>query len=84
MRAREVRKAFFEYFREKQHTFVAPSPVVPRNDPTILFINAGMNQFKNIFMGEENTLFPRAVNSQLCILRVLYINIKYQIFILRV
>ncbi|NQY73593.1 MAG: alanine--tRNA ligase, partial [Candidatus Margulisbacteria bacterium] len=67
MRAREVRKAFFEYFREKQHTFVAPSPVVPRNDPTLLFINAGMNQFKNIFMGEENPLFPRAVNSQLCI-----------------
>ncbi|RNF24268.1 alanine--tRNA ligase [Trypanosoma conorhini] len=67
-----VRREFLNFFERRGHTFVPSSPVVPQNDPTLLFINAGMNQFKNIFLGtaDPNTEFgrlTRAANSQLCI-----------------
>jgi alanyl-tRNA synthetase len=49
----EIRSAFLDYFRKHDHTVVASSPLVPRNDPTLLFTNAGMVQFKNVFTGLE-------------------------------
>ena len=49
----EIRSAFLEYFRRNGHEIVASSPLVPRNDPTLMFVNAGMVQFKNAFTGSE-------------------------------
>ena len=64
----QVRREFVAFFQEKHgHTFVPSSPVVPHGDPTLLFTNAGMNQFKPIFLGEERRDYTRAVNSQKCI-----------------
>jgi alanyl-tRNA synthetase len=67
--AAQVRQQFIEYFAEapRAHTFVPSSPVVPHDDPTLLFTNAGMNQFKPIFLGQETRGYTRAVNSQKCI-----------------
>ena len=49
----EIRAGFLEFFRDRQHAVVSSSPLVPRNDPTLLFTNAGMVQFKNVFTGSE-------------------------------
>ncbi|KZT19894.1 hypothetical protein NEOLEDRAFT_1123481 [Neolentinus lepideus HHB14362 ss-1] len=70
--ARKVREEFFNYFRSKSHTFVPSSSTIPYEDPTLLFANAGMNQFKNIFLGtvdphSEMAKWKRAFNSQKCI-----------------
>jgi len=65
--ANEIRQGFIDFFRKQDHRFVASSPVVPGDDPTLLFINAGMNQFKDIFLGIEVPDHKRAVNSQKCI-----------------
>ncbi len=62
----EIRKSFIEYFNELGHANVKSSPLIPHDDPTLLFTNAGMNQFKNIFLGENNEKYKRAVNSQKC------------------
>lgn len=62
----EIREAFFEYFITKSHTVVSSSPLIPWNDPTLLFVNAGMNQFKKIFLGEEKATYKRAVSCQKC------------------
>jgi alanyl-tRNA synthetase len=67
--AKRVRDTFLDYFKKNGHTFVASSPVVPLADPTLLFTNAGMNQFKSIFLGtvDPNSDFATlksAVNSQ--------------------
>jgi len=65
--AREIRKSFIDFFLGKNHTFVPSSPIVPHGDETLLFANAGMNQFKDIFLGLRAPDCPRAVNSQKCL-----------------
>ena len=67
MKSQEIRNAFLEFFKNKDHKYVRSSPVVPIDDPTLLFTNAGMNQFKPIFLDEKQPDFIRAVNSQKCI-----------------
>ena len=63
----EVRSAFLEYFRKHGHEVVDSSPLVPRNDPTLLFTNAGMVQFKNVFTGAEQRPYSRATTAQKCV-----------------
>ena len=63
----EIRAQFIDFFISKGHTFVPSSPVIPQDDPTLLFINAGMNQFKDIFLDKVEATYLRAVNSQKCI-----------------
>ncbi len=63
----EIRAQFIDFFKSKGHTFVPSSPVIPQDDPTLLFINAGMNQFKDIFLDKVEAKYLRAVNSQKCI-----------------
>jgi len=67
LNAKEIRSSFIDFFRERAHTFVPSSPVVPIGDETLLFANAGMNQFKDIFLGLRSSDCRRAVNSQKCI-----------------
>jgi alanyl-tRNA synthetase len=66
MRARDIRSGFLEYFRSKGHTIVPSSSLVPAGDPTLLFTNAGMNQFKDVFLGREKRPYSRATTSQKC------------------
>ena len=63
----EIRKAFLEYFRSKGHEVVASSSLAPQNDPTLLFSNAGMNQFKDLFLGSEKRSYTRATTAQKCL-----------------
>ena len=65
--ANDIRKTFLEYFREHGHEVVPSSPLVPHNDPTLLFTNAGMVQFKNVFTGIEQRPYRRAATSQKCV-----------------
>ncbi|MEJ2637118.1 MAG: alanine--tRNA ligase, partial [Calditrichia bacterium] len=65
--SKEIRSEFIKFFENKGHTFVPSSPVVPLSDPTLLFTNAGMNQFKDVFLGTGTRPYSRAVNSQKCI-----------------
>ena len=65
--ANDIRTAFLDYFRKHGHEVVASSPLVPRNDPTLLFTNAGMVQFKNVFTGQEKRDYVRAATSQKCV-----------------
>ncbi len=65
--ANEIRSAFLEYFAQNGHAVLPSSPLVPRNDPTLLFTNAGMVQFKNVFTGAETLDCERAVTSQKCV-----------------
>jgi alanyl-tRNA synthetase len=65
--ANDIRTAFLDYFRANGHEAVPSSPLVPRNDPTLLFTNAGMVQFKNVFTGAEQRAYNRAVTSQKCV-----------------
>jgi len=67
MKASEIRSTFLKYFESKGHTVVASSPVVPGDDPTLLFTNAGMNQFKDVFLGFDKRPYSRAATSQKCI-----------------
>ncbi len=62
-----LREAFLEFFRERGHTIVSSSPLVPGNDPTLLFTNAGMVQFKELFLGKERRGYVRAASSQRCV-----------------
>ena len=63
----EIRKAFLDYFEKKGHTVVSSSSLVPVNDPTLLFTNAGMNQFKDVFLGIDKRSYSRAATSQKCV-----------------
>jgi alanyl-tRNA synthetase len=67
MKASEIRQTFLKFFESKGHTIVASSPVVPGDDPTLLFTNAGMNQFKDVFLGVDKRPYNRATTSQKCI-----------------
>ena len=64
---RDIRKQFLGFFEDNDHQILKSSPLVPDNDPTLLFTNAGMVQFKNLFTGAETPKFPRAVTSQKCV-----------------
>ena len=67
MKAADVRSAFLDYFKRHGHQVVASSSLVPANDPTLLFTNAGMNQFKDVFTGAEKRPYKRATSSQKCV-----------------
>ena len=67
MKASEIRSQFLKFFEAKGHTIVASSPVVPGDDPTLLFTNAGMNQFKDVFLGFDKRSYSRATTAQKCI-----------------
>ncbi|MBI9064280.1 MAG: alanine--tRNA ligase [Marinilabiliaceae bacterium] len=67
MTASEIRKSFWEFFRSKQHRIVPSAPMVVKNDPTLMFTNAGMNQFKDIFLGNNPATDQRVSNSQKCL-----------------
>src|SRR6185369_7818559 len=66
MRSVEIRSTFLDYFRQKGHAVVPSSSLVPHEDPTLLFTNAGMNQFKDAFLGKEKRAYTRATTSQKC------------------
>src|SRR4051812_15095080 len=65
--ANEIRRVFLDYFRKEGHEVVPSSPLVPRNDPTLLFVNSGMVQFKNVFTGQERRPYVRATTAQKCV-----------------
>jgi alanyl-tRNA synthetase len=67
MNSAEIRRAFLAFFMEKGHAHVSSSPLVPGNDPTLLFTNSGMVQFKDVFLGREQRPYRRAVTSQRCV-----------------
>ncbi|MFP4448788.1 MAG: alanine--tRNA ligase [Bacteroidales bacterium] len=66
MESKKIRNAFLEFFREKSHAIVKSAPMVVKDDPTLMFINAGMNQFKDIFLGNQNPKQKRIADSQKC------------------
>ena len=66
MRSRDIRRSFLEYFQKNGHTIAPSSSLVPGDDPTLLFTNAGMNQFKDLFLGREKRSYTRATTSQKC------------------
>ena len=67
MNSNEIRQIFLDFFREKQHQIVPSAPMVVKNDPTLMFTNAGMNQFKDIFLGNQPARWPRAADTQKCL-----------------
>src|ERR1700755_34905 len=73
MTSSEIRKAFLDFFASKGHTIVPSAPIVVKNDPTLMFTNAGMNQFKDIFLGEAPAQYKRVVDTQ----RVLRVSGKH-------
>ncbi|MDP8917125.1 MAG: alanine--tRNA ligase-related protein, partial [Pseudomonadota bacterium] len=62
----DIRRTFLDYFGEREHRVTASAPLVPQDDPTLLFVNAGMVPFKNVFTGAEQPPHPRAASSQKC------------------
>ncbi|MDH3970454.1 MAG: alanine--tRNA ligase-related protein, partial [Rhodospirillales bacterium] len=67
MKSAEIRQRFLDYFAHNDHEVVASSPLVPADDPTLLFTNAGMVQFKDLFLGLEKRPYCRAASSQRCV-----------------
>ncbi|MES2454605.1 MAG: alanine--tRNA ligase [Bacteroidota bacterium] len=67
MTAKEIRQAYLKFFESKQHHIVSSAPIVVKNDPTLMFTNAGMNQFKDLFLGEAPIKYPRVTDTQRCL-----------------
>src|ERR687885_1998210 len=67
MTGNEIREKFLSYFERHGHRRVSSSPLLPANDPTLLFANAGMNQFKDVFLGLEQRDYSRATSAQKCV-----------------
>jgi alanyl-tRNA synthetase len=67
MTSREIRQSFLEFFKDKNHEIVRSAPVIPAEDPTLIFTNAGMNQFKDVFLGTGSRPYKRAADTQKCI-----------------
>lgn len=67
MTSKDIRQQFFDFFKDKRHNIVGSAPVIPFDDPTLLFTNAGMNQFKDVFLGTGSRDYKRAANTQKCI-----------------
>lgn len=67
MTSKETREAFFKFFQSKEHQLVKSAPVVVKDDPTLMFTNAGMNQFKDLFLGNQEAQYPRVVDTQKCL-----------------
>ena len=67
MKSQDIRKLFLEFFKNKKHSIVDSSSLVIKDDPTLMFVNAGMNQFKNIFLGDKKPADLRIANSQKCL-----------------
>ncbi|MEE9598566.1 MAG: alanine--tRNA ligase-related protein, partial [Acidiferrobacterales bacterium] len=67
MKSTDIRQLFLDYFKRQDHQIVASSPLVPANDPTLLFTNAGMVQFKDVFLGSDKRSYKRAVTAQRCL-----------------
>ena len=67
MQSSEIRQAFLDFFESKGHCIVPSAPMVVKGDPTLMFTNAGMNQFKEIFLGNAPRKYPRAADTQKCL-----------------
>lgn len=67
MKANEIRKCFLDFFKSKNHVVVPSAPIVVKNDPTLMFTNAGMNQFKDVFLGNKSPKAPRVADIQKCL-----------------
>ncbi len=67
MHSNEIRRRFLQFFADRGHTIVKSSSLIPAQDPTLLFVNAGMNQFKDVFLGREQRSYNTATSSQKCV-----------------
>src|SRR5690606_31406020 len=67
MTSSEIRQQFLRFFESKGHKIVPSAPIVVKNDPTLMFTNAGMNQFKDLFLGEGKPVHPRVADTQRCL-----------------
>ena len=67
MNSKKIRSIFFDYFNDKNHKIIESAPITVKDDPTLMFTNAGMNQFKNIFLGYDNPKTQRIANTQKCL-----------------
>ena len=67
MKAKDIRKTFLDFFESKSHTIVPSAPMVVKNDPTLMFTNAGMNQFKDWFLGNNPAKYHRVADTQKCL-----------------
>src|SRR3982751_1964304 len=67
MTSSDIRSQFLDFFKSKQHQIVASAPIVVKNDPTLMFTNAGMNQFKDYFLGNRAAPYPRVADTQKCL-----------------
>jgi len=75
MTSAEIRQAFLDFFHSKGHNIVPSAPIVVKNDPTLMFTNAGMNQFKDYFLGNKVPPYGRIANTQKCLQPQLVVNV---------